>query len=145
MAWKARTWQGARPGLVIIVIERVAGLLGAALGRQPGRAAFTGENPWQCRGFSLCTALVDRHRYDRHVVALLALVARVAVDIGEDRLDDVIDAAAGGADPAREPRQTVVVAAGVAGLEDAVRHHDQHVPGVQLDPRLAGFELRRDP
>ena len=47
----------------------------------------------------------------------LALVAAVAIDVGEDGLDDVVDLAARGADPAGQPRQAVVVAAGVAGLE----------------------------
>src|ERR1041384_7086344 len=88
--------------VVVVVVQRVAGFLAAPFGREPGGAAFARENAWQGRGLALRPALVDRHRDDRHVVALLALVAYVAVDVGEDRLDDGVGAAARGADAARQ-------------------------------------------
>src|ERR1700709_563654 len=75
--------------LLVVIVDGVVGGLGAALAGEPGvAAAFTRQNPWQCCGFSLGAALIDRHREDRHIVALLALISGVAVDVGEDRLDD---------------------------------------------------------
>src|SRR5258706_15893823 len=118
MAWRTRTWQA----LVLIVVVCLGAVLGAILGREPGRPGLTGCNPWQCRGLSLGAALLDRHRHDRHIVALLAQLAAVAVDVREDRLDDVLRAASRGPDPAREPRQAVLITAGVARFEDAGRH-----------------------
>src|SRR5687767_7483440 len=102
-------WHGApasgkrlvRQSVLLVVIEGGPRALGAGLAGQPRRPHLTGDNPWQCRGLSLGAALVDRHRHDGHVVALLALLPGVAVDVGQDRLDDVVDVAPRGADPAR--------------------------------------------
>ncbi len=66
------------------------------------------------------------------VVIALRAVANVRVDVGEDRLDHVLGRAACRADATGEALHAVLVALRIAGLDDAIAHHDEHVARVQL-------------